>query len=212
MSNIVELSSRRQTIPTLEKGKVVTPRRPKNRDVRSREYLTESEVDRLITAARKTTRNGLRDSTLVLMAFRHGLRVTELINLRWDAVHLDTAKLDVSRLKNGSDSRHPLTGNELRALRQLRRDNPDSPFVFVSELKAPMTASNVRKLIQRLGNAAGFKFPVHPHMLRHACGYHMADKGVDTRRIQDYLGHKSITHTVRYTKLSDKAFEGIFKD
>lgn len=208
MGNIVELSSRREKSPNHILGKV-TPRRPKNREVREREYLTEAEVERLIASASKT-RYGLRDSTLILMAYTHGLRVSEVISLRWDAV--TPRDLKVSRLKNGVDSTHPLRGRELRALGRLRKENPESRYIFVSERGAPMTASNVRKLVARLSDAAKFTFPVHPHMLRHAIGYKMANDGRDTRTIQDYLGHKSITHTVRYTQLAAGRFKGIFKD
>jgi type 1 fimbriae regulatory protein FimB/type 1 fimbriae regulatory protein FimE len=190
----------------------VTPRRGKNADSRSREYLTEAEVERLMAAARKESRYGSRDATLVLLMFRHGLRVSEAVALRWDAVHLEEASLNVARLKNGKPSTHPLTGDELRALRKLRRDWPDSPFLFCSERGGPMTADNVRKLVTRLGRDARFAFPVHPHMLRHSTGYKLANDGRDTRLIQDYLGHKNITHTVRYTELAQSRFKGLFKD
>jgi len=103
-----------------------------------------------------------------------------------------------------------LEGDELRALRKLRREHPDGPFLFVTERGGPLTRSTVNKLITRAGAAAGFDFPAHPHMLRHACGYYLANKGVDTRTIQDYLGHISITHTVRYTELSSHKFKGLW--
>ena len=188
------------------------PTKPKNAARRSREYLTEPEVETLGKAAGKLGRHGHRDSTLILLGFRHGLRVGELIELRWDQVDLDGAALHVRRLKGGTPATHPLTGRELRALRKLRRDFPDGPYLFVSERGGPVTDSAVRKLIARAGEAAGLELPVHPHMLRHACGYYLANKGTDTRAIQAYLGHRSIQHTVRYTELAPGRFEGFWGD
>ncbi|MGB8680387.1 MAG: tyrosine-type recombinase/integrase, partial [Pseudolabrys sp.] len=177
------------------------PVRLPNSEYRTREYLTEREVDRLIEAAR-TNRSGQRDSTMVLVAFRHGLRVSELIDLRWEQVDLNAALLHVRRVKSGTPATHPLTGVELRALRKLQRDQePKSPFVFVSERGDPFTMRGFQTLIERAGKKAKLEFKAHPHMLRHACGYKLANDGVDTRTIQAYLGHKSIQHTVRYTEL-----------
>lgn len=144
------------------------PRRRRNADVRSREYLTPEEVERLIAAARRVGRHGHRDATSILIAYRHGLRVGELISLRWEQVDLEQGLLHVVRSKNGTSSNHPLGGSEIRALRRLRRDYTDSRHVFITERGAPMTASNVRKMIARAGRAADFPFPTHPHMLRHA--------------------------------------------
>jgi type 1 fimbriae regulatory protein FimB/type 1 fimbriae regulatory protein FimE len=120
--------------------------------------------------------------------------------LRWDQVDLAQGLLHVRRLKNGNPSTHPIQGPIIRALRRLRRDYPDSPYVFSGERKGPLTPSSVRKVMARAGVAAGLEFPVHPHMLRHAAGYKLANDGHDTRAIQHYLGHRNITHTVRYTK------------
>ena len=188
------------------------PRRPLNSDVRSREYLTPLEVDALIKAAKSTGRHKHRDGTLILIAYRHGLRVSELVSLRWDQVDLKQGKLHVNRLKNGSPSVHPLRGPEIRALRRLQRDYQRSPYVFSTERKGPLTTSTVRKLITRAGNNAGLPFPVHPHMLRHACGYKLANEGQDTRAIQHYLGHRNITHTCRYTELATNRFENFWRD
>jgi type 1 fimbriae regulatory protein FimB/type 1 fimbriae regulatory protein FimE len=165
-----------------------------------------------MTAARKTGRHGHRDSTLILIAYRHGLRVSELVSLRWDQVDLNQGLLHVNRSKNGSPSTHPIRGPEIRALRRLQRDYPDTPYVFVTERKGPLTASTVRKLIARAGQKAGISFPVHPHMLRHACGFKLANDGHDTRAVQHYLGHKNIQHTVKYTELSANRFNGFWKD
>ncbi|MGB9056027.1 MAG: tyrosine-type recombinase/integrase, partial [Pseudolabrys sp.] len=108
---------------------------------------------------------------------------------------------------------HPLSGRELRALRRLKREqDPASPFMFTSERGSPFTTAGFRKMVARLGVAAHFDFPVHPHMLRHACGYKLANDGVDTRSLQAYLGHKNIQHTVRYTELAPTRFKHFWRD
>jgi integrase len=150
---------------------------------------------------------------MILIAYRHGLRASELVGMRWDSVDFAHGRLHVNRAKSGSPSVHPLSGRELRSLRRLRREQePDSPFIFTSERAAPFTPAGFRKLVARLGVAAKFDFPVHPHMLRHACGYQLANKGVDTRSLQAYLGHKNIQHTVRYTELAPTRFKGFWSD
>jgi type 1 fimbriae regulatory protein FimB/type 1 fimbriae regulatory protein FimE len=191
--------------------RTVTPKRRRNGDLRTREYLTEREVERLIEAARDN-RWGHRDSTMVLIAFRHGLRASELIDLRWEQIDLKGGVLHVRRVKQGTPATHPLTGRELRALRRLEREAPGSRFVFVSERAAPFTVRGFQAMVERAGKAAGFDMKLHPHMLRHACGYKLANDGVDTRTIQGYLGHKSIQHTVRYTELSPTRFKSLFRD
>jgi integrase len=188
------------------------PPRRRNAEVRVREYLTDAEVARLITAA-GFNRHGHRDATMVLIAYRHGLRTAELVALRWDAIDFGHGRLHVNRAKNGAPAVHPLSGRELRALRRLRREQePESPYIFTSERGAPFTTAGFRKLVARLGVAAKFEFPVHPHMLRHACGFHLANKGIDTRSLQAYLGHKNIQHTVRYTELSPTRFKHFWSD
>jgi type 1 fimbriae regulatory protein FimB/type 1 fimbriae regulatory protein FimE len=174
--------------------------------------LTPDEVERLLAAAGNSGRHGARDRTLLLLMFRHGLRVSEAVSLRWDQVDLKAGLLHVQRLKHGVPSTHPLRGPELRHLRQLRRDWPEGAYLFVSERRGPMTASNVRKLIARAGQEAQLAFPVHPHMLRHACGFKLANDGHDTRALQHYLGHKNISHTVRYTELAPDRFKGFWRD
>jgi type 1 fimbriae regulatory protein FimE len=191
---------------------VKPPRKPKNSDRRSREFLTPAEVESVIKAAESVGRHGHRDSTILLIAYRHGLRVSELISLRWDQVDLAQGLLHVRRRKNGNPSSHPLHGPELRALRRLQRDYPNSPDIFSTERKGPLTDSTVRKMMARAGIAAGLKFPIHPHMLRHATGYKLANDGQDTRAIQHYLGHRNITHTVRYTELSPERFKDFWQD
>ena len=188
------------------------PRRKPNAEYRSREHLTEREVERLIEAA-KGNRWGYRDTTMVLIAFRHGLRASELVDLRWEQVDLEHALLHVRRLKNGSPATHPLTGKELRALRRLQREQElKSPFVFTSERGTPFTKRGFHAMVERAGKDTGFDMKIHPHMLRHACGFKLANDGVDTRTIQAYLGHKSIQHTVRYTELAPTRFKSLFRD
>jgi len=187
------------------------PTRPKNSEVRSREYLTADEVDQLMKAANAMGRHPLRDRTLILMMYRHGLRVSEAVDLRWDQIDLKSGKIHVNRLKNGSPSSHYLEGDEIRALRRVKRQYPETSFVFITERGGPLTRSTVNKLVARAGARAKLKFPVHPHMLRHSCGYYLANKEIPTRTIQAYLGHKSIQHTVRYTELSASAFKNLWR-
>jgi integrase len=188
------------------------PRKPKNVDVRPREYLSEEEVHRLIQAAKGGGRYGHRDAALILLTYRHGLRVSEVIALQWAVVDLKQGRLHVHRLKDGLPAVHPLRGPEIRALRRLERESPRSPYVFVSERGSPLTDSTMRKIIARAGRSAGLEFPIHPHMLRHATGYKLANDGHDTRAIQHYLGHKNIQHTVRYTQLSVTRFQDFWRD
>lgn len=211
MTNVVALPTAKRTRPTIENRKVM-PTRRKNAELRSREYLTPDEVTRLIDHAGKLGRHGQRDAALLTLAYRHGLRVSELVALRWDMIDLKQGLLHVNRLKNGIASVHPLRGPELRALRKMAREYPDTPYIFVTERKGPLTPDTVRKLIARAGEAAKIPFSVHPHMLRHACGYKLANEGHDTRAIQHYLGHKNIQHTVRYTELSPTRFKDFWKD
>ncbi len=211
-SNIIRLQGSGRRVPSTLNGKVAPPLRIPNKERRSREYLTDKEIVALMDAARKTGRHGHRDATLILLAYRHALRVAELVALRWDQVSLSQGLLHVTRAKNGTSSTHPLRGPEIRALRKLMRDYPDTPYVFVTERKGPLTTSAVRKIIARAGERAGIGFPVHPHMLRHACGFKLANDGHDTRAIQHYLGHKNIQHTVRYTELAPDRFNGFWDD
>ena len=188
------------------------PRRKRNAESRAREYLTDAEVGRLIAVAGEN-RHSHRDGTMVLVAYRHGLRAAELVTLRWDTIDFAHGRMHVSRVKGSAESVHPLSGRELRALRRLKREqDPASPFVFTSERAAPFTTAGFRKMVARLWVAAGFGFPVHPHMLRHACGYKLANDGVDTRSLQSYLGHRNIQHTVRYTELSPTRFKNFWHD
>ena len=192
--------------------RTVTPTRRRNGDLRTREYLTEAEVERLMEAT-KSNRYGHRDAAMILVAYRHGLRVSELVDLRWEQFDFRTATLHVRRVKQGTPSTHPIVGDELRALRRLRREQePKSPFVFTSERGAPFTTAGFARMIERAGVEAKFGFKPHPHMLRHACGYALANRGHDTRALQAYLGHKNIQHTVRYTELSPTRFKNFWRE
>jgi len=198
------------TAPTIVKRKV--PVRQPNSEYRNREYLSEKEVGKVIAAAGAQGRHGLRDSALILIAYRHGLRVSELVSLRWDQIDLGQGLVHVARLKNGMPSVHPLRGPELRALRRLQREEARAAYVFVSERKAPLTPDAVRKIVARAGREASLEFPIHPHMLRHATGYKLANDGHDTRAIQQYLGHRNIQHTTRYADLAPNRFKDFWKD
>jgi integrase len=192
-------------------NRTVTPTRLPNADLRTREYLTEAEVERLMAAAKKN-RWGHRDATMILVAYRHGLRVSELVDLRWDQIEFASGALHVRRVKRGTPSTHPILGDELRALRRLQREQePRSPFVFTSERGSPFTTAGFARMVERAGDAAKLGFKVHPHMLRHACGYALANRGHDTRALQAYLGHRNIQHTVRYTELSPTRFKDFWR-
>jgi site-specific recombinase XerD len=167
----------------------------------------------LIAAAKaRGRRYGLRDATMILVAFRHGLRVSELCSLTWDQFDFSQGMMHVRRMKRGISPVQQIGGEEMRALRALKRENDAGRFVFMTERGGPMTRAGFYKLLARLGEAARFAFPVHPHMLRHATGYKLANDGQDTRALQHYLGHKNIMHTVRYTELSPERFKNFWED
>jgi site-specific recombinase XerD len=178
-------SARKRTPSTIANRTV--PHRPLNSDVRPREYLTEKEIERLQETARKRSRYGHRDATMILIAYRHGLRASELCGLRWDQI-------------------------ELNSLRQLRRENMESRYVFITERGGPATTAGFLKTIARIGEAAKLPFPIHPHMLRHSTGYKLANDGRDTRALQHYMGHKNIMHTVRYTDMAPDRFKNFWQD
>jgi type 1 fimbriae regulatory protein FimB/type 1 fimbriae regulatory protein FimE len=185
-------------------------RRP-NAELRTREHLTTNEVEKLIDAA-SSNRQGPRDALMVLLAFRHGLRAAEVCDLRWEQIDFATATLHVRRIKNGTPATHPLTGREMRALRKHQREASRSAFVFVSERGAPLSAPGFSRMIERAGRAAKLGIKVHAHMLRHACGFALANAGHDTRALQAYLGHRNIQNTTRYTALAQDRFKGFWQD
>ena len=188
------------------------PRKIPNKEKRTREYLVAHEVEELRKAARCAGRYGHRDDTLVLLMYRHGLRVSEAVNLKWEQVDLKMGLLHARRVKNGQPSTHPLRGIELRALRQLKRENPHGSYVFSSMRGTPLTTRRVREIITTAGQNASIGFSVSPHMLRHSIGFYLANAGQDTRSIQSYLGHSSINSTVIYTQLSPNRFKNFWQD
>jgi type 1 fimbriae regulatory protein FimB/type 1 fimbriae regulatory protein FimE len=199
-------------------GQRVRPKPPGRRSNaesgRSREYLTPAEVDKVIKAARKRGRYGQRDALAIMMAYRHGLRVSELVGLRWSQVNFKTARLTVHRVKNSEGGTHPILGDEMRELRKLERDQKETggpyPHIFVSERGgAPVSVDWFKRMIKRVGAECDMPL-VHPHMLRHSAGFALADKGRDVRDIQDFLGHKYIQNTVGYTRLRPSRFDRIW--
>ena len=202
-----------RTVPKLatRDGQCVPPGRRSNAESgREREYLTPAEVERLARGARKRGRHGNRDALAILMAFRHGLRVSELVALRWSQIDFTTARLTVHRAKGSTGSTQPILGDELRELRKLQRDQTaGGQFVFLTELGALMSVGGFQRMLKRVG--AECELPlVHAHMLRHSTGFALADKGRDLREIQDFLGHRSIQNPVIYTKLRPGRFDRIW--
>jgi integrase len=182
-------------------------------DDRPKNFLTEAEVENFLKAGRKG-RHNVRNFAMLLLAFRHGLRVSELVNMRMADVDLDTGRLFVRRLKGSLSTSQPLEGDEIRALRAWLRERINapccnSPLVFLSE-RGPMTRQAFNYICAEVGKRAGLNIKVHPHMLRHSCGYALANKACDTRLIQDYLGHRNITHTQIYTRTAAVRFEGLW--
>lgn len=180
-----------------------------------KDYLTESEIAQFL-AASKLGRHGVRDYCMMLIAYRHGLRVSELIDIRIADVDMVTARLFVRRLKGSLSTSQPIEGDELRAIRAWQRQRSldikaaHSPFLFLSE-RGPFTRQALNYLVQKIEQRTKLGFRVHPHMLRHSCGFYLANKGLDTRLIQDYLGHRNIAHTTRYTRTAASRFEGLWR-
>ena len=158
-------------------NRTITPRRRPNAELRTREYLTEQEVEALIEAA-GTNRHGHRDATMILVAYRHGLRVSELTDLRWEQIDFRKAVLHVRRLKAGTPATHPLQGDELRALRKLQREQvPPSPFVFTSMRKGPFSTAGFARMLERAGIAAGLAFQAHPAHAAPCLRVHVGQQG-----------------------------------
>jgi integrase len=215
-SNSAIPAARTNQAPTIENGTVVQFPAPAARrkapEEPRRAYLTEAEVAQLCDAARARGRYGHRDATMILMAYRHGLRVSELVALRWNQIRLDDGRISVERLKGSDDSVQPLSGAELRALRRIKREQPPGTrYVFVSERGPPFSPNGVFKMMQRAGLDCGLP-DMHPHLLRHGCGYKLVNDGVDTRTLAAYLGHRNMANTARYTKMDARRFDGFWRD
>jgi site-specific recombinase XerD len=181
---------------------------------RVREHLTEAEMDKLLDAL-KRNRHGHRDWLIGLIIYRHGLRVSEACDLRWDDIDLRKRTIIVRRLKGSTDSVHYLERDEVSGLKLLQRqqhaEGIKAAYVFINECGRPFGRMGIGRMIERAGEAAGLPFPVHVHMLRHSSGYALAARGMDTRRLQHFLGHASITNTVRYTAMSPEPFKDIWR-
>ncbi len=205
-----------------------TPKKRRTASEGERKHLTLLEVDRLLAATKDNPRTGLRDRCLILLMFRHGLRVTEACAMRVDQVDLESKILQVQRLKGGLSTTQPLRTEEIRLLkgwmaererwlRQWRKKESgigvalDRHALFLSARGTALSRKTFWALLRRYGELAGLALPPHPHMLRHACGFALADQGADTRLIQDYLGHRNIQHTVRYTATNPVRFEKLWR-
>jgi type 1 fimbriae regulatory protein FimB len=182
--------------------------------MKDRKHLVSSEVDKLIDAT-KNSRNATRDRCLLLLMFRHGLRVSEACGLKLSQVDIESHVLHVSRLKKGLSTTHPLRTDEIKAIKSwlaIRTKNkPKTDAFFISERRSPLNRKTAWLAIRTYGERANLSLPAHPHMLRHACGFALADQGADTRLIQDYLGHRNIQHTVIYTATNPARFEQLWR-
>lgn len=188
-----------------------SPNSRKYVEVRSREHLLQEEVEAMREAIKKKGgRHAHRDATLILLMYHHGLRVEEAANLQWEQIDFSSGNIHVRRIKRGTPSTHPLGSDEMRSLRRLQREYPVSPFVFQSNRKGPLANDSIAGIVEKAGESAELSFPTHPHMLRHGTGFYLANKGIDTRTIQAYLGHKNIQHTVRYTELAPRRFKELW--
>jgi site-specific recombinase XerD len=180
-------------------------------DGRKRDFLTELEIKRLLDSARRG-RHGTRDYLIVLLTYRHGLRVSELVDIRLRDLDLDAARIYVRRRKGSLSTIQPIEGDELRAIRAYLRERGETniPYLLIGE-RGPLTRQAVNYLLKEMGLRAKLGINIHPHMLRHSTGFYLANKGYDTRLIQDYLGHRNISHTVKYTRTAASRFEGLWR-
>ena len=185
-----------------------------DKTMKDRKHLVSAEVEKLLEAA-KGSRNAPRDRCLLLLMFRHGLRVSEACGLQLSQVDIESRVLHVARLKQGLSTTHPLRGDEIRAIKiwltERAKMKPETDAFFVTERRGPLSRKTAWVMIRDYGKQADLAVAAHPHMLRHACGFALADQGADTRLIQDYLGHRNIQHTVRYTATNPARFERLWR-
>ena len=178
--------------------------------VNTRKHFTRIEVDRMIAVTRGH-RNAARDGCLLLLMFRHGLRVSEACSLKTSQVDIEGQTLRVERMKKGLSTVHPLRAEEVQAVKawliERKRMNPQTDTLFVSERLSQLNRRTVWAAIKQYGELARLQIKAHPHMLRHACGYELANQGADAKQIQDYLGHRNIQYTAEYTAPQPTKFE-----
>ncbi len=189
--------------------------RATNNSLRNREYLLESEITRLSVAAKgnKDIFFATRNHLIILLSYRHGLRISELTGLKWNQVELEEARIHINRLKGSNSGVHPMAADECRLVAKLRKNQPvKSPWMFTSKTGLVLTRDGVTKALATIARSAKLEIKFHHHMLRHSCGFALAAKGTDTRLIQEYLGHKSIEHTVGYTALDPARFESLWEE
>lgn len=182
-----------------------------DRHERDRDFLTVSEIQTLLEGAKKG-RYSIRDQAIILLLYRHGLRESELCNIRLNDLDLKAGMLWVARLKSGLSTQHPVSGDEMRLLKRYLavRKNDSSPWLFLSERGGPLGRHSIIYLVKKAAQLGGLLFKVTPHMLRHSCGYYLANKGYDSRLIQDYLGHRDPKHTARYTRTAGRRFDRLW--
>jgi type 1 fimbriae regulatory protein FimB len=207
----------RQTFDKMGKTAKTRKHGAASREKTDRKHLTGREVESLIDAATDSSRNKERDRCLLLPGYRHGYRVSEICALPLDHIDIESGVLHVKRLKRGLSTTHPLRADEIRAIkvwlkiRAAMKLPATVTTFFVSEQRKPLHRSSVNYLLKTASVAASLPFDAHPHMLRHACGFALADQGADTRLIQDYLGHRKIEHTVKYTATNPARFERLWR-
>lgn len=199
-----------------KKKRILSPlfRKPTQKERGCPKFLTENQVNHLIQVAQNNgaKRVRKRNTLLLMMLFRHGLRRNEARYLRWDQINIEDSQLHVTRLKNGKMSVHPIHERELRMIKSHRKDCKSKKYVFCTFQGNLLSETAIRLILNMVGSYSNITYRIHPHMFRHACGYYLANKGIDTRAIQEYLGHRDITKTVIYTEMAPHRFDNFWKD